>query len=275
MISIAINLDTRPGVDSKISKQGKMLDGTRSFDFLIDGVMNKIDFFKGHDVEVSVYVDIHKNLPPIIRDQIVNMQSDRTIDNLLFVRHTEKYDGEFFPKWNDLNFLNAIAMTRGDYIVHLDGDMAMYINDLGVVEEWLSWLDAGEYDFISYPSQYSPDPITDPDFDYRWASTRFFICKRHMFKYDEIIKCLRDSDYLYSKYGDRKRRCPWFEHIISLINGPANVFYPPIEPDRYLIFAWSRYYPGVFEKLRDRPYEKIVEYISHISYPCDVSAKEI
>jgi len=96
-----------------------------------------------------------------------------------------------------------------------------------------------------------------------------------MIDYTEILKCLSDSDYLYGKYGDRKRRCPWYEHIVSLINGPAKVFYPPIEPSRYLIFAWSRYYSGVLAKLNEWPYEKVVEYVGKISYPCDVGGRKI
>jgi len=269
-ISLAINLDTRPGFMEQKTEQSQMLDGARSLDFFTHGIMNKIRFFEGHDVEVTVFIDVHDPLPKGIQDQLLDMQTSKVISNLVFNRHNENYLGSYCPKYNDLNFMNAMILTRGEYLVHFDGDMAAFINDKGVVNEWLQWLDSGKYDFICYPSQYSPHPAVDPDFDYDWASTRFFICKREMIDYTEILKCLRDSNYLYGKYGDRKRRCPWTEHVLALINGPAKVFYPPIQPSRCLVFSWSRYYSGVLKQLNEWPYNKVKQYVKAIKYPCDV-----
>jgi hypothetical protein len=274
-ISIAINLDTRPGFMEQVTQQGTMLNGTRSLDFFTEGIKNKVRFFDGHDIETTVFIDVHEPLPKDTQDWLLNQQASGMIDNLVFNRHTEQYYGEGFQKFNDINFLNAMILTRGKYLCHFDGDMNAFIKDRSVIDEWLKWLDEGKYDFICYPSQYSPNPVVDPDFDYFWASTRFFVCKRDKIDYTEQVKCLSDSDYLYGKYGDRKRRCPWLEHTLALTNGPAKVFYPPVEPNRYLIFSWSRYYSGVLKKLNEWPYGKVMEYVNKISYPCDVGATPI
>lgn len=278
MISIAINLDSRPGFMEQSTTQGVNLDGTRSLDFFTEGVINKVKFFEGHEIETTVFIDVHDPLPKETQDWLLEQQADGIIDNLVFNRHTEKYLGEYEPKWNDFNFLNAMVLTRGDYLCHMDGDAAAFINDPNVIKEWLRWLDEGRYDFICYPSRHSPDPVVDPDFDYFWASTRFLICRREIIDYTELVKCLRDSDYLYQKYGDRKRKCPWLEHLLSLINGPAKVFYPPYQFDRYTVFCWAKYISGVWGKLNSMPYDGVLEYMKEcggISYPNDLGVKEI
>ena len=277
-ISLAINLDTRPGFMEQKTEQGTMLNGTRSLDFFTDGVINKVRFFEGHDIETTVFIDVHDPLPKETQDRMLEMQTNGIIDNLVFNRHTEKYLGEYFPKFNDLNFMNAMILTRGKYLCHMDGDMAAFIKDRNVIGEWLKWLDDGKYDFICYPSQHSPAPVVDGRFkSYWWASTRMFLCRRDIIDPTEIVNCLRDSDYLYGKYGvDGEPRTPWLEHVLGLMAGDqSRVFYPPIEPNRCMIFSWSRYYAGVFKHLNEWPYEKVVEYVDRISYPCDVSAKEI
>lgn len=277
-ISIAINLDSRPGFMEQSSAQGPMFDGTRSLDFFTEGVINKVKFFEGHEIETTVFIDVHDALPRRIEDWLLDQQYDGIIDNLVFNRHTEKYLGTYFPKFNDLNFLNAMAMTRGRYLVHFDGDMNAFINDKNVIKEWLQWLDEDRFDYISYPAQHSPAPASDGHYkSYWWASTRFFICKREIIDYTEIVKCLRDSEYLYGKYGtEGEPKNPWLEHVLGLMTGGQDrVFYPPLQSKRYLIFAWARYYSGVLKQLNEWPYEKVVEYVNHISYPCDVGAKEL
>jgi len=278
MISIAINLDTRPGFLEQKTEQGTMLNGTRSLDFFTDGILNKVRFFEGHDIEVTVFIDVHDPLPTETEEWLLTQHFRGLINNLVFNKHTEQYLGEFFPKFNDLNFLNAMILTRGDYLVHFDGDMAAFIKDRNVIKEWLSWLDSGRFDFICYPSQYSPAPAVDGRYkSYWWSSTRFFICKREFIDYTEIIKCLRSSEYLYGKYGtENEPRNPWLEHVLGMMaGGQERVFYPPIQSKRYLMFSWSRYFSGVLAKLNEWPYEKVVEYVGGISYPCDVSAKEM
>lgn len=277
-IGITINLDSRPGFMEEKSTIGKSQQGTRSLDYFTDGVLNKIKFFDGYDKEVTVFIDVHEPLPEATERKLLAMQREGMINNLIFNKHTETYLGTYYPKWNDLNFLNAMILSRGRYLVHFDGDMAAFINSRSVIGEWLEWLKSGRYDFISYPSVHSPLPTIDSNFDYTWTSTRMFICKRDIIDYTELVKCLSDSDYLYSKYGDRKRRCPWLEHILSLTNGPAKVFYPPVQPDRYFIFSWSTYKSGVLGKLNNVPFSEVQKYIRRcggISYPCDVGAREI
>jgi len=219
MISIAINLDSRPGFMEQSMAQGTMLNGTRSLDFFTEGVINKVKFFEGHEIETTVFIDVHDPLPKETQDWLLEQQAGGIIDNLVFNRHTEKYLGQFEPKWNDFNFLNAMVLTRGDYLVHFDGDMNAFINDKNVIKEWLQWLDEDRFDYISYPSQYSPLPATDGRYkSYTWASTRFFLCKRKIIDYTEIVKCLRDMDYLYGKYGaEGEPKNPWLEHILGLL----------------------------------------------------------
>ena len=278
MISIAINLDSRPGFMEQSTTQGTMLGGTRSVDFFTEGVINKVKFFEGHEIETTVFIDVHDPLPRETQDWLLEQQARGIIDNLMFNRHTEKYLGSFFPKWNDLSFLNAMMLTRGDYLVHFDGDMNAFINDKNVINEWLQWLDEDRFDYVCYPSQFSPLPVVDGRYQsYIWASTRFFLTKREHLDSTEIIKCLQDSEYLYGKYGvEGEPKNPWLEHVLGLMTkGQNRVFYPPIQSKRYLIFAWSRYYSGVLKQLNEWPYEKVVEYVNHISYPCDVAAKEL
>ena len=283
MISLVINLDTRPGFMEEETIQGTMLNGTRSLDFFTDGVLNKIRFFEGHDLETTVFIDVHERLPRDIETWLLDRQAEGTIDNLVFNKHTEQFLGEPFQKWNDLNFLNAMTISRGDILVHFDGDMNAFINDPSVIHEWLQWLDEGKYEYISYPSAYSPAPVIDPRFEnYWWASTRFFMTTRDMCSpgvsdWLEIVACLRSSEYLYKQYGDDDDpRNPWLEHILGLMSaGKHAVFYPPMQPQRYLMFSWSHYYSGVLKQLNSWPYKRVLEYVDHISYPCDVAGRKI
>jgi hypothetical protein len=123
MISLVINLDTRRGFMESETVQKTMLDGTRSLDFFTEGIINKIRFFVfgGYNVETIVFIDIHERLPKKTEQWLLNQQANGTIDHLVFSKHTEKYEGKYFAKWNDLNFLNALAMARGEYVVHFDG----------------------------------------------------------------------------------------------------------------------------------------------------------
>lgn len=279
-ISIVINLDSRPGfMGDSSEKLGGVYSGTRSIDYFTDGVLNKIKFFDGYEKEVTVFIDIHEPLPEVTEKELLSMQREGIIDNLVFNKHTKTYLGmKIYPKFMDINYLNAMILSRGKYLAHFDGDMAAFINDGSVISQWLGWLKTGKYDYISYPSRWSPRPVNDPDFDYDWVSTRFFICEREIIDYTEILKCLRSNDYLYGKYGEKKRKCPWMEHILSIIGGPAKVFYPPMEPNRYALFSWGQYHSGILKKLNEMPYEKVIEYVRScggVGYPCDVRGRRI
>jgi len=178
-----------------------------------------------------------------------------------------------------MNILNDLILSKGKYLAHFDQDMAAFINDRNVINEWIEWLDSGKCDYICYPSRYAPDPCLDPDFDeYFWASSRFFFCKRDILDYTEIDKCLRDMDYLYGNYGDKKRKCPWLEHVMGMMAGKGRVVYPPVAIDRYMIFSWNKYHTGTLAKLNQMPYSEVVSYVERsggIQYPCDVTGIEV
>jgi hypothetical protein len=276
-ISLVVNVDTREGWDANETVQDKMFNGTRSYDFIFAGVENKIKAFTldGYELETTLFIDIHNSLP---NDCIVKLNewvAQGKISNLILNRNKKYYNKlDVFQKFNDLNYLNAIVLSRGEYVIHCDGDMAAFVNDKNVLKEWIDLIDSEKYDYICYPSRYSPAPIVDPDFpDYWWASTRFFICRKSILDYSEILKCLCDSEYLYGKYGDKKRRCPWIEHVLGIIAGKDKVFYPKMDYNKCLIFSWSKYTKGTLDRLNNSPYLEVVNFVSQrggIQYPCDV-----
>jgi len=267
LISVVINLDSRPGFLEKDTRAEVMSKGTRSIDYFTDGVINKIEFFNGFNVEVIVFIDQHEQVPT----NVINFLLEKA-DGVVFSKHREFFDKYiYFPKWNDINFLHALMLARGSYIAHFDADMAAFCKDQSIIREWIDLLDNNVYDYISYPSKYSPRAVNDPDFDYMWASTRFFLCKQGTIPYDEVLTCIKSSEYLYRRYGDRKRKCPWLEHILGLISG--KVFYPPMQNDRALIFSWHNYKGGTYSFLKNKSYDEIKTLIDGkggISYPCDV-----
>ncbi len=279
-ISIIVNLDTRPGFMEEFFKSERMSEGVRSLDFFMGGLKNKRNFFQGYDIEVIIYIDQHNPLPEDIKNHLINSINFGNIDTLVFSKHKEWYNKwEYFPKWNDLNFLNAIILSKGEFIVHFDGDMAAFrMKDSSVIDEWIDWLDSEKYKFISYPSPNSPNVDIDPKWDYNWASTRFFICKRDQIDYTEILKCTQNEDYLYGKYGEKYKRCPWLEHVLGIRIKKEEVFYPPPDLHRYMIFTWKSYYSGILEKLNEMDYIDVLKYIIRcggMEYPCDVRGQKL
>jgi len=276
MISIVINTDTRPGFDASTSVQGKQFEGTRNLDFLVESIWNKYNFFKDYpNIEIIQFIDVHEGFSDwnrIIKSCPKKMK-------LIISPHNEQYRGAFFPKYNDLNYIQALSMARGKYVVHFDGDMAIFGRDPNrIISDWLYLLDSDRYHYISYPSYWSPSPDEDTKWDYRWASTRFFVCKQEKLDFPEIIKCLISDEYLYGKYGDKYRRCPWFEHIIGIIAGDDKVYYPPMQYKNYMVFSWETYQSGIFSKLNQLPYDDVFAYVRQcggISYPCDVRGVKV
>lgn len=266
VISIVINLDTRPGLFNETTLADVMLKGTRSVDFLIDGVINKDIFFQGFETEIIMFIDVHEPIPQPVMDRLNSIA-----DVVVLSRHREFFNHcDYFPKWNDINYLQAISLARGKYIAHFDGDTAAFINDPTIIQEWKDSVNSGKCDYISYPSHWSPYPAVDERFDYTWASTRFFFCRKDIIKYDEITKCLSDSNYLYEKYP-ASVHCPWLEHVLGLID--RKVVYPPMQMDRYMIFSWSSYRKGLLAKLQGIPYSSVRKFVEDrggISYPNDV-----
>ncbi len=274
MISIVINADSRPGSDDSVSDQSVMNKGTRSFDYLWDGILNKMKFFGDYEHEIILYVDRHIEIPTEL------FEKWKTIGNLTICisKHREFFDdNHYFGKWNDLNILRALYLARGKYIAHFDQDVNAFRRDESKVIDNMKFLvDSKACDYVSYPSRYSPDPIfnRNNEWDYFWASSRFFFCKRSTIDFTEIEKCMRSDEYLYGKYGEKNKRCSWLEHVQGIIAGPGKVFYPPMDIDNYAIFSGSSYKKGTIQKLNEMSYNDVRQFLidrGGIQYPCDLS----
>lgn len=272
-ISIVINADTRAGFKNNESVATEMFNGCRSLDFLIDGVQNKINFFEGFEKEVILFIDEHEKTPEDVLNKIRGM-----VDTLVVRKHDKRFgDIKEYNKFNDLNYLAALQLVRGTYIAHFDQDCAAFARNDFAPNMLIDLL--GQFDYVSYPSHWSPKPVDDKNYDYDWVSTRFFMCKRETLDFTEIQKCLVSSAYIYNKYPALVHN-PWTEHILGLIskyNGKG-VYYPKMDLDNYAIFCWNKYVSGTLGKLNATPYDEVKKYISDCSgihYPCDLTAKQI
>lgn len=260
LISIVLNVDTREGFTNLESKAEHMFDGCKSIDFLIDATVNKIQFFKGFDIEVILYIDEHVKVPTELMDALKAVSS-----TLVIRRHTLE------NSFNDYNYLRALSMASGDIIAHFDQDTAAFTSSPEPVHELIKYLD--DYKFVSYPSHWSPKPVIDESFGNRtWASTRFFMCKRETLNFDVLRKCLEEPEWAYQQFGDSPRRCNWLEHFLTLTNNDS-CFYPPMDLDRYAIFSWGSYRSGILSMLQPNKYEDIKNWIlkcGGVVYPNDV-----
>lgn len=261
-ISIVINADTRTGFEYDMSKVESTFNGCVSNDFLIDSVINKIKFFEGFEIEVILFVDEHVKVP---RETLDKMNE---LTNILVVRkHTTE------EKFNDNNYFRALQLASGDYVAHFDQDFTAFTKDKSYVQGYIDLLE--QFTFVSYPSHWTPNAVHDPNYDYKWCSTRFFICKRESLYFPEIRKCLDDYDYLYNTYPASVRN-PWMEHVLGLLaKYKANgVYYPPIELDKMCLFSWGLYRKGTLFKLNNMPYEEVQKWVEArgIYYPNDLNA---
>ena len=257
LISIVINCDTRP--ENTIAET--MFSGTVNNDFLTDGVFNKIKFFEGFDKEVILFVDKHQEIPQSTLDYMYAI-----CDTVVIRKHTNE------PSFNDWNYLKALSLCSGDYIAHFDQDTAAFNSTPETVNAFMRLLE--QYDYISYPSHWSPRAVNDPSFNYNWASTRFFMCKRETIDFSELRKCF-DYDYWRTTYPVSKV-CPWMEHWLGSIASfkGKGVFYPPIELNHYTIFSWASYEKYTLRRLNELPYEEIAKWVNSrggVQYPVDVN----
>jgi hypothetical protein len=273
MISIVINCDTRPGFNSEVSKVGDKsgcaLIGCRSIDFITDGVRNKREFFRGHEVEVVLCVDKHLDLPANVSQEVEDMLSSGVINTY----EIKSFDRSKF-RWNDHVYLDALKKAKGDYVVHYDGDACAFRKDsCTIVDDYISWLDSGKYDFICQPSN-----MSYAEHNMWWASTRFFICKREMLNFGEIEKCLNNA-YLWSKHTfiDHPYPC-CLEHTLGVMAGDGRVLYPPRDDDQYLVFSWAHYYADTLKKLSAMTYEEAADVIVNrwgLCGPNDVVGRQL
>lgn len=257
-ISLVINLDSRA---ERNEFGGENLTGVCNTDFMDFGVFNKQKFVEGFDFETIAYIDKHQDIPQETLNYLYK------ICDLVCIRnHTDE------EKFNDKNYLRALSLASGDIIMHMDSDLAVFTSSPEPIKEMIALLD--KYDYISYPSHWTPNPTVDNAYDYFWCSTRYFICKRETLDFTEIKKCLDDMDYLYDKYPASIRN-PWLEHILGLISKYTGkgVFYPPIDYEKCLIFCWENYEKYTLRRLNELPYNEIKNWITSkggIFYPNQV-----
>ena len=250
-LSVIINVDTRP---SKGEHEG-LFAGTVSRDYLVDGLLNKKKFFQGFDCEFIVFIDEHQKVDALTLDTL-----REHADTIVLSKHSKHYRGiEPFGPFNDINYLRAFAMARGNTICHFDQDVAAFTSGKEVVENLLTLVESGQHKFVCYPSIHSPHPVHDDSFQNKWwASTRFFICKRAAIDLTALEKCIMEPQWGYQTYGTPPRQCPWTEHFLGLMNG-FSVYYPPVELDKWAVFPWAKYTQGTLAKLNQMPYGDIAK----------------
>lgn len=253
-ISVVINVDTRP----EKGEQTGLFGGCINSDFLDEGIYNKVKFFEGFDKEIIVYIDQHEPLPQKTFEYL-----NKIADIICVRKHTQE------PGFNDWNYQRALRLATGDIICHFDGDMAAFTSGKEAIEEMIDLLKL--YSFISYPSPHSPYAAHDKSFDYMWASTRFFMCKRTTINLTELDKMQRDYEYCYTKYP-ASRKEHWSEHLLGLIakyNG-MGVYYPQINYNKLAIWCWGNYDKYILGRLNSLPYEEVKAFVlskGGIHYP--------
>lgn len=255
-ISIVLNCDTR----NENSNAEHMFSGCVNEDFLTDGLFNKIKFFSGYELEVIMVIDEHLPVPEKTLQYIRSLA-----DAVVIRRHTNE------PCFNDWNYIRGLQIASGDIVCHFDQDTAAFASSHEAVQELINLLD--NYAYISYPSHWTPNAVHDDSFNYKWVSTRFFMCKRETLNFPEIIKCLTNYEYFCETYKP-SRVCPWTEHFLGLIAN-SSVFYPPIDFNKVAIFSWGRYEKYTLQRLNNQHYEEVIKFIElkgGIVYPNDVHA---
>ncbi len=252
---------------------------------MTDNILNKINFFKGYNIETTLYVDIHEPLTPYLKDWLLDMQDTGLIQNLILAKNSHDFAGRNIRQWQDILYLHALIMSRAEYIAHFDGDTSAFKKeDCQVVEEWIKMIETGQYKIISYPTFFSPNegdipgqnalPAPPGCPDYLWASTRFFFCRRDLIDYNGIIELLDDNVWIKKHQGKPHRYPNVMEQILGFLAGPEQVCYPPKILSNYMIFSWHDYYAGTLKKLNEMPYEEVHQYIINkcggINGACDV-----
>lgn len=282
-IGIVINLDTRPGyTDEKAFCGMGGGGGCRNLDFFTSNVLNKIHFFRGHDIEVTLYIHMIKHVVPELWSAIKDMMDNGFIHNLAFNKDTRKFMGKSVRQYHDTMYLNALMLSRSKYIAHFDADAGAYRrDDSDIVDRLVGWIDSGQYDIVSYPSFHSPmegpDQCLLGDPEYLWASTRFFFCRRDFIDYNEFVRCF-DDEHWFAKHQGKPHRYPNVtEQILGFEAGPGRVLYPPKDLNEFMIFTWHTYHTGTVAKLGSMSYDGVYDFIMNdcggIGGACDVNEK--
>lgn len=264
-ISIVINLDTRP-----INlKEGEMGSGVTSSDLLVETVKNKINFFKGFDIEVIAFIDLHNKISPYDLSELLEI-----CDKVVLSKNKHWGSENCAEKPNDYNYLHALSLAKGEYVAHFDMDMAAFTRNELPILSLIEMLDQHDFDYVCYPSEHTPAPCHDDSYDYWWASTRFFMCKRESLFLGHIQECLEDRNFFNQLYPSDKN-LHWMEHILGRISGKDRVIYPPFDLTNYAIFSFKTYHYGLMRELNAMDYDSVGRYINScrgIFYPCDLTA---
>ena len=264
-ISVIVNVDSRP--ENSVNQE--MFKGVVDRDFLVDGLLNKRKLFQGFEFELICFLDEHEAV-----DEKTLSQMRDICDTLIIRKHDKRFeDFEMFPAFNDLNYLQALFNARGKYIFHFDGDVAAFAISPEPIREYINLLD--KYDYVSYPSAWSPYPTHDESFGYKyWVSTRFFCCKRSTINFSEVLKCQLDYDYWRITYPV-PRLCHWTEHLLSSIawNIGKGVYYPPLDFNRFMLFTWANYHKYTLQRLNNQTFEEANKWVcsKNYHYPNDLS----
>ena len=115
-IGVVVNCDTRPGYLDNETYCGKIggmgANGARSSDFIVSNVLNKRRFFRGYDIELTLYIDLHTAITPDVWGSLQTMVGNGAIDNLVIAKHSDIYKGRKIRQWQDINYLNALTMSK-------------------------------------------------------------------------------------------------------------------------------------------------------------------
>ena len=247
MISVVINADNRAGYLNDSSKIGEFEvgqpNGTRSVDFLTWGLKNKINYFRGYDIQCVFFLDEH--LP--IHDKLfmeINEIVKSCGNNSKFIC---KPNDRSSYRWNDMLYIEALKLAEGTFVCHMDNDTTLYRKEgSDIVEKYFKWLNEG-YKYICQPWDKTGSEMVH-------ASTRFFICKKETLDFPLIEKSIMINP-LMGKLN------PCLEFTLGHLAGDGKVLYPEREDSEYVIFCWSRYFKGTLEKLSKMPYGEVRDYI--------------
>lgn len=247
MISVVINADNRTGYlnsTSTVCEYGEgSLQGVRSVDLLVDGVKNKMDFFKGYKTQCILFIDVHEEFPKQLMDEIGELVFSYGNDSKIILQPHSKTK----HRWNDHLYIDALKNAEGEYTVHFDMDCCAYKKaGSEIVEHYLYWLNEAGHKYVCQ----SWDRVGDNMY---WASTRFFICKTKTLDFPLIERSLFTPL--------RGVHNPCFEHTIGILGGEGSVLYPPRNDDDYIIFCWAKYFSGLTKYLNDSPYEDVIKYL--------------
>lgn len=248
IISVVINADTRKGYLNDKSTVGDFgggsLQGVRSSDFLIDGLINKMNFFRDYGCQCIMYIDEHEPISDKLFMEIADIvHSYGNNSKLICKPHNRTID-----RWNDKIYIEALKLADGDYVAHFDQDSnALITDDSPIIEKYFQWLDRG-YDYVCQ----CWDGIGEPMYH---ASTRFFICKKETL--DSHLPIAENN--LITPF--RGVHTPCIEHIFGVLAGKERVLYPPRRDNEYLIFSWARYFKGTLKRLNEMKPKDAIDYI--------------